>query len=309
MTLTQTRLDSESLVLTQEQVKAALVKVYERDYSKRFKAANGEIQPVRVWSEYAAKKYIEIGEFDYFGLAEVIADWSKGGPRVGVTMRRQMYPIRTVGDYCAWSWEEIFIAKGEGVPVQEKNLGATRIAFEAKFNKTCYFGDPDYGLPGLFTSNLGRLTASSTIRAASGFDAKLAILSNAVTALKEANDMAAPRILVIPEKQAQDIGNTTRATAGSSSESVLTAFINLQKQLGQIDRVVVDNNLKGAGTNGEDCMLILPDDEEEIVFAMAMDYTALPVQQTNLEYVVHALGRIIGAVVTHVDSGLIVEGI
>lgn len=309
MTATQLRMDAESLVLGQEQVKAALIKVYERDYSKRFKAANGEIQPVRVWSEYASKKYIEIGEFDYFGLAEVIADWSKGGPRVGVTMRRQMYPIRTVGDHCAWSWEEILVAKGEGVPVQEKNLGATRIAFEAKFNKVCYFGDPDYGLPGLFTSNLGRLTVSSTIRSANGFDAKLAILSNAVTSLKEANDMANPKVLVLPDRQIQDLGTTTRATAGSSSESVLMAFMNLQKELGQIEKVVADNSLKGAGTNGEDCMLILPDDEEEIVFVMAMDYTALPVQQTNLEYIVHALGRFIGAVVQRVDSGLIVEGV
>lgn len=306
---TQIRMDDESLVLTQEQVKATLTKIYERDYSQRFKAANGEIQPVRVWNEYAAKKYIEIGEYDYFGLAEVIADWSKGGPRVGVKLRRQMYPIRTVGDHCAWSWEEILFARGENIPLEQKNLAATRIAFEAKFNKVCYFGDPDYGLPGLFTSNLGRLTAASTIRAASGFDAKAAIVLNAITALKEQNDLAMPKILVLPDKQAQDLGTTTRATAGSSSESVLTSILNLQKDLGQIEKVVVDNNLKGAGTNGEDCMLILPDDEEEIVFVLAMDYNALPVQQTNLEYVVHALGRIVGAVVTRIDSGVIVEGI
>lgn len=306
---TQIRMDDEQLLLTQEQLKGTLTKIYERDYSKRFKAANGEIGPVRIWSEYASKKYVEVGEYDYFGLAEVIADWSKGGPRVGVTMRRQMYPIRTVGDHAAWSWEEILLARGEGVPLQEKNLSATRIAFEAKFNKTCYFGDPDYGLPGLFTSNLGRLNVSSTFRNASGFDAKLAILSNAYTSLKEQNDLAMPKILVLPEKQVQDIGSTTRATAGSSSESVLTAFLNLQKEMGGIEKVVVDNNLKGAGTNGEDCMLLLPDDEEEIVFVMAMDYTVLPVQQTNLEHIVHALGRIIGAVAHRVDSGLIVEGI
>lgn len=305
---TQIRLDEESLLYAQRALTAVAAKVYERDYSAQFKMANGEIIPVVVATEFASEKYIEIDELDFFGLAEVIADYSKGGPRVGVIARRQMYPIRTIGDHAAWSWEEVQIAMGKNLPLKEKNVQATRIAFEAKTNKIGYDGDPDYGLPGILTSNLSRMISSSTFAAASSSDSLLALLNAPVAALKVAtNGIENPTKLVMPSKQFQQIGTTMRSS--TSDMSVLASFLDLQSKMGQISSVQVDDNLKGAGTNGEDVMLVLPNDQDAICLMLAMDYTLLPVQQINLEYVQHAVGRVIGTVVTRPLSGMIVEGI
>lgn len=302
------RLDEENLLFAQRQLTGIETKVYERDYSRQFKMANGEILPVVVMQEYEAKRFIEIAELDVFGMAEVISDYSKGGPRVGVVARRQQYPIRTIGDHAAWSWEEILMAQAENIPLEEKSLGATRIAYEAKLNRTGYFGDIEYGLPGIFTSNIARMTSATTFAAAANPDALLALLNNPVSALVQATrGFEVPQIVVLPARQGQQVGNTMRST--NSDVSVLSAFLDLQQKLGQVKQVIIDDNLRGAGTNGEDCMLILPDEEEAICLAIAMDYTILPVQQINLEYVVHALGRIIGAMVIRQMSGLIVEGI
>lgn len=307
-TLDKFRMDEESLLFAQRSLTGIAAKIYEKDYSAQFKAANGEVCPVRVLSEYADKRYIELLELDMFGMAEVIADYSKGGPKVGVVGRRQTYPIRTIGDHAGWSWEEVLMAKGANVPLEQKNLAATRVAFEAKCNKTFYEGDSDYGLPGILTSNLARMTAATTFAAASSADALLALLNNAVSSVVQAtNGMEIPKKIVLPSKQQQQISTTMRST--TSDKTVLQVFLDAQRELGQITSVVVDNNLKGKGTNGEDVMLVLPDDEDAICFALAMDYTLLPVQQLNLEYVQHAVGRIIGAMVIRPFSGLILEGI
>lgn len=308
MALTQVRLDEESLLFAQRALTNVAAKVYEVDYSSRFKMANGGIIPVVVASEYATEKYIEIDQLDYFGLAEVIADYSKGGPRVGIVARRQIYPIRTIGDHAAWSWEEIQFAMGKNLPLQAKNLNATRIAFEAKTNKIGYFGDAEYGLPGILTSSLARMISASTFAAASSADSLLALLNSPVAALKTAtNGVENPAKVVIPSKQFQQIGTTMRSA--NSDMSVLSSFLDLQQKMGQVGSVEVDDNLKGAGTNGEDVMLVLPNDEDAMCLMLAMDYTLLPVQQQNLEYVQHAVGRVIGTVVTRPLSGMIVEGI
>lgn len=305
---TNIRMDEESLLFAQRSLTKTAAKIYEKDYSDRFKAANGLICPVQVMSEYADQRFIEILELDIYGRAEVVADYSKGGPRVGVIGRRQSYTIRTIADHAGWSWEEVLMAKGAGLPLERKNLDATRIAFEAKCNHTFLFGDSDYGLPGLLTSNLGRMTAASTFAAASTPDALLALLNGPVATLSGISEaVPKPKRIVLPSKQHQQIGTTLRAS--TSDTSVLKAFLDMQGALGQINSVVVDDNLKGKGTNGEDVMLVLPDDGDAICFALAMDYTLLPVQQLNLEYVQHAVGRIIGAMVMQPLSGMIVEGI
>ncbi|MFB2832942.1 major capsid family protein [Floridanema evergladense] len=307
-TLDKFRMDEESLLFAQRSLTGIATKIYEKDYSAQFKAANGEICPVRVWNQYADKRWVEILELDVFGMAEVIADYSKGGPRVGVVGRRQTYPIRTIGDHAGWSWEEVLLAKGANIPLEQKSLGATRTAFEAKWNHTCYHGDADYGLPGLKTSNLPRLVSPTTFAAASTPDALLALLHEPVNSVStNSNNMEVPKKIVLPSKQHSKIATTMRSTQGE--KTVLKAFLEAQADLGQVTSVVKDDNLKGFGTNGEDCMLVLPEDEDAIVFALAMDYTLLPVQQVNLEYVQHAVGRIIGAVVIRMLSGLIVEGI
>lgn len=303
---TQIRQDEENLLFAQRALTKVASKIYERTYP--FKMANGEVLPVDVMTEYAAESFIEIAEFDVFGLAAVIADYSKGGPRVGVVARRQMYPIKAVGDHCAWSWEEILKAQAHGLPLQEKNLGATRVAYESYLNRLGYFGDQDFGLPGLLTSNLPRMAAASTFAGAASPDALLALLNGAITSmLVSTNSMEIPRRIVLPQKQFQQLGTTMRAS--SSDVSVLAAFLDLQGKMTQPIEVIVDDNLKGAGTNGEDVMLILPYDPDAICLGIAMDFQLLPVQQQNLEYVVHGLGRVIGAMVIRPMSGLIIEGV
>lgn len=303
---TNIRLDEESLLFAQRSLTKIAEEIYLREYP--FMMASGEIIPVKVMPELEAKKYVEIAELDVFGLAAVVADYSKGGPRVGVVARRQLYPIKTVGDHAAWSWEEILFAKAENLPLEDKNLEAARIAYEAYLNKCGYFGDPDYGLPGLLTSNLPRLSAATTFAAAASPDALLALLNSPIAAIRTStNGFETPKKIVLPQKQFQQIGTTMRAS--NSDVSVLAAFQDLQTKMSQAATIVVDDNLRGAGTNGEDVMLILPDDSKAICLGVAMDFRLLPPQQQNLEYVVHGLGRVIGAMVIRPMSGLIIEGI
>jgi hypothetical protein len=303
---TATRLDAESLLFAQRQLTAIADMVYKREYP--YMMANGEIIPVKILTEYAFKRTIEIKELDVFGLAAVISDYSKGGPRVGLVARRQSYPIKTVGDHAAWSWEELKTAQAEDVPLESDSLEAARDAFEAYVNKLGYFGDSDYGLPGLLTSNLPRLAAATTFAAAASPDALLALLNSPVSTVRTStNSFETPRKIVMPQKQYQQLGTTMRSS--NSDISVLAAFLDLQAKMSQVTEIIVDDNLRGAGTNGEDVMLLLPDDEKAIFLGIPLDFELQEPQQQNLEIVVHGLGRVVGAIVVRPLSGMIVEGI
>ena len=307
MITSSVRFDEETTIFTQRELTRVRARVYEREYPMK-KMANGEIIPISIQTDFEWDDYIEVEEYDVVGIAAVIADYSKGGPRVGNVVRRVFYKIKTVGDHAGWSWEEINKARTHNKPLREQRLRAAREAADNYLNQGGYDGDTDFGLPGIFTLPIPRFTSIRPFAQATSTDDLLAMLNASVRGMMIAtNGMAMPRKLVLPQKQFGQIHDTYRASG--SDQSVAEAFLNTQSIQGLISQIICDDNLKGKGDNGTDAGLILPDDEDKICLGVQMPFNMLPEQQINLEFVVHGVMRTSLVQCLYPMESLIIQGI
>lgn len=320
--------DNDSLIFARESLTKQMVKASLRPYPS-LKIANGSLMPVVVLSGYEWENEIVVTEFDSFGIAVVLASDANDGGKVGIFARRMRYPIRTITAFTEVPWVHIQQAMAKGMEIDAKYAAALRLGHDKKINSVGYDGDIDYGLQGLFTSQLPRLTLPTSLTAAANGDAQLAILNNIVSVVvTNSRSIWLPKKLAMPNRQYQLIANTVRASG--TDKTVLEAFLDNQAKLNQIDEIVIDDTLIGKGDNGTDACLVLPhdatpntdvtqDDTTEteeallypIYFAIALDFD-IPSelqQWDDVWYRERAIMRIGGVVVAEPLTGLIVSNI
>jgi hypothetical protein len=301
-----------------KQIEKASFKIY-----PDLKIASGKIMPVVDMPGYAYENEIVITQFDTYGIATVLAASANDGGRVGVVARRISYQIKTLTAFTEIDWLSLKQAQEKGLNIDSKYGYALRRGIDKKINSIGYDGDTAFGLQGIFTSQLPRLSLATTLAAAANGDVMLSLLSNAVsTVVSNGNTLFRPKKIVMPQQQQQLLGNTMRATG--SDKTVLAQFLENQRELDQIEEIVVDNTLKGKGENGTDAMLILPfenvanngsdSDSTEtypIYFALPMDME-LPTefeQWSDTVYKERAICRTGGVIVEEPLSGAIVSNI
>ena len=298
--------DEDTLAFTTEQLRAIATTVYKRKYHP-LKMANGSILPIQIEPEYQFNDTIEFEEYETLGINALIADGS-GGPMVGTITRRTTYKNKLHGNKTSYGYEEINKAMKVGRPLQAQRMEATRDAYEKYVNQIAWDGDSAAGLRGVFNSRIRRGIASATIDSGSTADEILAMLGNAVTSIVDGtNQTAVPKRLVMPVPERDYLFQTYRASG--SDQTIGAAFLASQRELGYIEEIIGDNNCKGKGTNGEDVMLVLPNDPSSLYLSIPQDYTVLPEEMKAMETVVHTVGQIIGAVVLKPGESAIYEGI
>lgn len=284
----QMRYDDATLEFAERSLTTLRAKVYNKQYPAQ-KMANGEILPIEIMDDCEWADEFEIEEYDVFGIACVIADYSKGGTRVGTSARRVRYPIRTVGAHCGYSLEEINKARFANKPLKEQRMRALREAWNNYIERGGYFGDPDFGLEGLFTLKLPTQASSMTFAAASTADDLLALLNGYVSGISvDTFGIEIPKKMVMPQFQYDKIFSTYRP---QTTETVGEAFLRSQRAQGKIENIIVEPKLAKAAPDGTDALLILPDDEDKISLGIPVPWRMLPEQVVNLETIVHALGR------------------
>lgn len=279
---------------------------------------------------YEWENSFEVVEFDAFGIAVVLADSATDGGKVGVVARRRRYPIKTISDYTEISWLAIQQSRSKNVPLEAKHGQALVFGIEKKNNSIAYDGDLDYGLKGVFTSQLPRMNAATTFAGAANPRARIDLLNNAVsTVVTNCTGMYLPTTIAMPTRQMNFLANDIYTDA--TGKTTLATFKENQAELGQITEFVMDDTLVGKGEGGTDAMLVLPgvnpnasadfvqptgDDDEgmedyPIYYAIALDFT-LPDefgQWNDQMYRERAISRVAGLVVEDPRTGLIVSGI
>jgi hypothetical protein len=323
----QPTVDADLAVFARNDLTRSLVKAAMKPHP-RLKIASGEIMPVVVMQGYEWENTIEILEYDSFGIATVIAPNANDGGRVGIFANRMQYPIRTISDFTQITWLEIQQAKNRGTNISSRYATALVHGMDKKINSVGYYGDTDYGLQGLLTSQLGRVNFSTPLALAPSPDAMLAMLTNIVSLpIANSNSLWTPKILVMPEAPHQILGSTMRA---GSDKTILSQFLENQAAMGQIEEIIVDNSLVGKGENGTDAMLVLPYDREPdsddydidetedddalkypIFFAIAkeMEIPDEFQQWTDMMYQERAIARIGGVIVTDPTCGVIASNV
>ncbi len=294
-----------------------------------------ELFPVVNIPGYEWENAFEVLEYDTFGIATVLADSANDGGLVGVVARRQRYTIKTLSDYTRVSWIAIQQSRAKNVPLEAKHGNALVYGMEKKHNSIAYDGDSDYGLQGVFTSQLPRMNAATTFAAAANPRARIDILNNAVTTVvQNCSGIWTPKLIAMPSRQMNFLANDIYTDA--TGKTTLQTFKENQLALNQITEFVVDDSLVGKGENGTDAMLVLPgpmpmlvdgtngqmvetpsgtDDsgmpDYPIYYAIALDFTIPDEfgQWDDTIYRERAIARTAGLVVEDPRTGLILSGI
>lgn len=277
----QVIVDDDLMMFARDQLTISLAKVSNKVYPS---LKYTQYFPVVNLPGYEWENTFEIVEFDSFGIATVLADSANDGGEVGVVARRQRYPIKTLSDYTRIPWLLLQQARAKDIPIDSKYAQALIYGMEKKNNDIAYNGDVDYGLQGIFTSQVPRLNAASTFAGVSGTtqldraQARLDILNTSVTAvIGNCQGIWQPKIVAMPMTQFQLLTNDIYTTA--TGKTTLGTFLENQSALSQIQAVIPDNTLIGKGENGTDAMLILPGPNPE----MNMDLADTPTGNSPVE--------------------------
>jgi hypothetical protein len=274
----------------------------------------------------------EVVEFDSYGIATILADSANDGGLVGVVARRVRYPIKTLTDYTLVPWMHLQQCQAKDIPIDAKYAKALYSGMERKFNSLSYDGDPDYGLQGIFTSQIPRMNAVTTLAAAANGRARLDILNNAVaTVMANCQGMYVPKTIGMPSRQHQLLSNDTYID--QSGKSTMSVFLENQGMMDQIVDIVSDDSLMGKGDGGTDAMVILPGNEPialedfhqptgnddqlsghgdyPMYFAIVKDFEVPEefMQWTDTMYRERAIARTASLIIEDPRCGLIVSGI
>jgi hypothetical protein len=321
--------DNDLALFGRDQLLNSLAKVTNKKYPS---LKYTEYLPIDYYPENEWDKEFEVVEFDAYGIATVLADSANDGGLVGVVARRTRYPIKTLSDYTLVPWAHLQQCRKKGVNIDAKYAAALFSGMERKHNAIAYDGDVDYGLQGIFTSQLPRMNAATTFAGAANPRARIDILNNAVsTVMQNTQGVWVPRVIAMPSRQHQLLSNEIYIDV--SGKTVMTVFKENQAELKQIVEVISDDTLIGKGDGGTDAMLVLPgndptmqgefhqpsgDDDDlgghvdaPMYYAIMKDFEVPEefMQWQDTMYRERAISRVAGFVAEDPRAGLIVSGI
>lgn len=268
--------------------------------------AGGKVLPYESIGGSEWDRQLEIPIYDTYGTASVIHDESDGGVEVGYIVQRSLYNIATIAAKTTYGWATLQAAQSKGKPLERYKLEALQDAIDRYVQVGGYFGDVDYGLLGLLNSGLPLYTSPTTFAAAPTPEALLSLVTTPVNVVEARSSTIRPKTLVLPKQQFFQLNSTYRS---GTDKTILQAFLDAQKAVGGVNKVIMDNSLATAGAGGSAVMLVLPDDERAMSLVMPMYTKILPPQMVNMQAVVHAVARTALAVVKLPTTGLIIEGI
>lgn len=316
---------SELALFARDQLLLSLEAVSHRVYPK---LKYTRYFPIRPMPGYEFETTFEAVEWDSFGIATVLADTANDGGLVGVIARRTRYPIKTLSDYTRINWNTLRQCQAKSIPIDDMYAAALLYGMEKKHNAIAYSGDPDYGLQGIFTSQIPRMNAATTFAAAATPRARLDILNTAVAAvMKNCRSMYSPTILALPSAQYNALASDIYTDA--TGKTVLASFRETQAELNQITEIIMDDELIGKGENGTDAMLVLPgmgglnadlaesptgenpSDHAPIYYGVPLEFT-IPeefMQWDDQVYRERAVAKSTGLIVEDPLTALIVSGI
>lgn len=126
-------------------------------------------------------KDFEIRTQDGFGETRAIANYADDLPVISIARQAHKQPVMTLGNRYLYSDEDIMAAMANNVPLTTE-LGITsRESSEAKVNQIAFFGDADFGIPGLLANaDIPRKGLAISITDASDPDAVIALFGDLI---------------------------------------------------------------------------------------------------------------------------------
>lgn len=222
---------------------------------------------------------------DHAGRMKWINTGAKDIPRVDIGGKEVSHPVHWGAASFAYNIGEVESARFAGVSLEQEKANAARRVIEEGLNDACWFGVPDAGLIGFFTSGTGIPSAAAPNAPWSAatpdeiVDDVNKIFSDVVTNTLEKER---PNMLGLPTAAYNRLGNTRMTETGETIMSYLVK--NSPWIIGPNNIVSIPELTNVSGTTRAMAWTLNPDKIEQKI---PQDIIFHPVQRVGLEWVVY----------------------
>lgn len=242
-------------------------------------------------------------EYDKFGTAKFIANTADDLPRADAKGAEASKIIKPLGASYGYDIFEVKAAAAMGTPLDAMKANACRYAIENKVDSVLALGDTKHNLQGLLsltsttsftvgTKQAGGLTWGTLAAPNATGDEVAADLMGIVSNLVDATKGLWARFkIVLPIKQ---YNYAAQKRLGSNSDTTALRFALDNSPF--IESIEPWYRCSGAGAGATDRMVAYPLDPMVLAGIVPMEYTPMPVQQENLEYIINAIATCAGVV-------------
>lgn len=244
-------------------------------------------------------------QMDRVGKAQIIGQRAKDLPRVDVTAAEFTQRVRHVGAAYGYDYFEIKEAARAGLALEAERGFAARQVIEQLIDEIAWFGDTNWGLPGVFSTGTGIPRTSMSAFSGLTADQIITALNSLVnTVVSSTKGIEIPDTLVLPIAQYAYIASTPRS---ATSDTTILEFFMANNPF--IKNVGQSYRLTGAGTSGVDAVLCYRRAPDVLKLQIPVDFTQLPVQIDGFDYEIPCTADIAGVFVYKPKAMAIGEGI
>jgi hypothetical protein len=247
-----------------------------------------------------------------FGRAKIGGSLGDDAPRVDVAGEESSQVIKNVTDSYAYDFMEIREAARTGTNLDGMRAKAARDTIETAIDEILATGDTPSGLKGLLNQTTGGSGVGLYVlgdKAAGGAGVKtwstatpneivkdvFGMATDLVKGLKQADAPGLSQFtLVLPVEQYTQIAQDRM---GDASDKTILSFILTNSPY--VKEIVPWYRCDGAGASGADRMVMFAKDPQVLGALVPMEFTAMPPQERNMQFVVNCIARTGGVIVRY----------
>lgn len=292
----ETRFDAADTAIVFRKLESVKAQTYDVKYAeyklRTFVPLATDVDP--------AADTIVYGQFDQFGMAKIIANYSMDLPRVDILAKEFRTPVKSLGASYGYSVMDVRRARLANVSFESKRALAARRAIEAAIDKIGAYGD-DTGLPGLLTNpnvaetSLPNGTWISSNRTAVQMLADLHALVDA--SVNAGSDVFIPDTIVLPPREFARIAQTFMST--DNTTTVLKAFLNENPYIKNVDFWHRLNEVPASGGGTRKLVLCYTRSPEVMTLEIPQEFEQFPPQPKGLAFEVSCHARLGGVVIRY----------
>lgn len=254
------RLDDVAVGAFQRELEVREAKVLEKKRAP-LAFADGLIVPIEITDTPWAQTW-SYRQVTAIGQMELIRDYTTTVPMVDVLSEEVIGRVYEYGLGYYIGDREAYASQHLGQPIEDQKISTAHRTTKEQLNKLVAFGDPKTGTKGFLNHpDFLRMVAPYPINSTSTSDQLTTTLSTPVTAMVEiTNDAEKPDTLLIPRQEYEFLMNR-RLDGAADAMSVMKAFLQNNDHIKNIQPL---NELKGAGPNGENIMVVYRRDPEAV---------------------------------------------
>lgn len=254
--------------------------------------------------------------FDRFGKAKIVANMADDIPRADRSGQEESKVIKPLASSYGWDIFEIKASAQTNTPLDQLKAQASRFAIEAEIDSILAVGNAAHNLQGIFnlsntqtvtltTKTGGGVAWSATATAQEIAADVFAMPVKAMVAMKASGGPVFQKFTIIIPIDSYAKIMSMQMSAGSDT----TVLQYVKRNSPWIDDIIPWHYATGAGAGGTNRMVAYPKNPMVVAGVVPMEFTTMPAEQRNLEYVVNALATCGGVVVRYPVAVVYADGL